>query len=111
MGLDPDLVWKAKELLITQRDNSSVVVEKLQDTQQKLDNNLKEAETRNLEANQLKQQYEKELNEHKREKKKSLKIIKDRFEGQLDAAKDTIKDILDELRQEKSEKIARRSYA
>ena len=111
LGLDPDLVWKAKELLITQRDNSSVVVEKLQDTQQKLDNNLKEAETRNLEANQLKQQYEKELNEHKREKKKSLKIIKDRFEGQLDAAKDTIKDILDELRQEKSEKIARRSYA
>ena len=111
LGLDPDLVWKAKELLITQRDNSSVVVEKLQDTQQKLDSNLKEAEALNSEANQLKQQYEKELNEHKREKKKSLKVIKDRFEGQLDAAKDTIKDILDELRQEKSEKIARRSYA
>ncbi len=44
LGLDPELVWKAKELLITQRDNSSVVVEKLQDTQQKLDSNLKEAE-------------------------------------------------------------------
>ena len=111
LGLDPDLVWKAKELLITQRDTSSVVVEKLQDTQQKLDTNLKEAETRNSEANELKKQYEKELTEHQREKKKSLKIIKDKFEGQIDAAKDTIKDILDELRQEKSEKIARRSYA
>ena len=111
LGLDPDLVWKAKELLITQRDTSSVVVEKLQDTQQKLDSNLKEAEALNTEANELKKQYEKELNEHKKEKKKSLKIIKDRFEGQLDAAKDTIKDILNELRQEKSEKIARRSYA
>ena len=111
LGLDQELVWKAKELLITQRDNSSVVVEKLQDTQQKLDSNLKEAEALNEEANELKKHYEKELNEHKKEKKKSLKIIKDRFEDQLSSAKDTIKDILDELRQEKSEKIARRSYA
>lgn len=111
LGLDQELVWKAKELLITQRDNSSVVVEKLQDTQQKLNSNLKEAEALNEEANELKKHYEKELNEHKKEKKKSLKVIKDRFEGQLASAKDTIKDILDELRQEKSEKIARRSYA
>ena len=111
LGLDPDLVWKAKELLITQRDTSSVVVEKLQDTQQKLDTNLKEAEARNTEANELKKQYEKELTEHQREKKKALKVIKDKFDGQLNNAKDTIKDILDELRQEKSEKIARRSYA
>jgi len=111
LGLNPDLVWEAKELLITQRDRSSIVVEKLQDTQQKLDSNLKEAEVLNSEANELKKQYEKELNEHKKEKKKSLKIIKDKFEGQLETAKDTIKDILNELRQEKSEKIARRSYA
>jgi DNA mismatch repair protein MutS2 len=86
-------------------------VERLQDTQQRLDSNLKEAEVLNSEANELKKQYEKELNEHKKEKKKSLKIIKDKFEGQLESAKDTIKDILNELRQEKSEKIARRSYA
>lgn len=111
LGLDQDLVWQAKELIITQRDRSSVVVEKLQDTQQKLDSNLKEAEALNEEASELKKHYEKELNEHKKEKKKSLKIIKDRFEGQLEEAKDTIKEILDELRQEKSEKIARRSYA
>ena len=111
LGLDKDLVWEAKELLITQRDTSSVVVERLQDTQQKLDTNLKEAETLNSEAAELKKFYEKELNEQKKEKKKSLKIIKDKFEGQLENAKDTIKEILTELRQEKSEKIARRSYA
>ncbi len=111
LGLDEDIVWKAKELLITQRDTSSVVVEKLQDTQQRLDNNLREAETLNNEAAELKKHYEKELSEQKKEKKKSLKIIKDRFESQLESAKETIKDILTELRQEKSEKIARRSYA
>ena len=111
LGLDKDLVWEAKELLITQRDTSSIVVEKLQDTQQKLDTNLKEAENLNTEAAELKKHYEKELNEQKKEKKKSLKIIKDKFEGQLESAKDTIKEILAELRKEKSEKIARRSYA
>ncbi len=111
LGMSEDLVWKAKELLITQRDTSSLVVERLQDTQQKLDVNLKEAEAKNAEADELKKHYEKELNQHKKDKKKSLKVIKDRFEGQLDSAKDEIKEILTELRREKSEKIARRSYA
>lgn len=110
LGLDEDLVWEAKELLITQRDPSSLVVERLQDTQQKLDMNLKEAESLNAQADELKQHYEKELSQHKKDKKKTLKIIKDRFENQLDEAKDEIKEILNELRQEKSEKIARRAY-
>ncbi len=110
LGLPEDMVWRAKELLITQRDTSSLVVERLQNTQQQLDSNLKEAETLNAEADELKKKYEKELSEHKKEKKKSLKIIKDRFEGQLDNAKAEIKEILTELRREKSEKIARRSY-
>ncbi len=111
LGMSEDLIWKAKELLITQRDTSSLVVERLQDTQQRLDVNLKEAEYRNAEADELKKQYEKELNTHKKEKKKTLKLIKDKFEGELEEAKSEIKDILSELRREKSEKIARRSYA
>ena len=110
LGLPENLVWEAKELLITQRDTSSLVVERLQDTQQRLDTNLKEAESKNAEADELKKHYEKELSMHKKEKKKSLKIIKDKFEGQLDEAKAEIKEILIELRREKSEKIARRSY-
>ena len=111
LGLNKDLVWEAKESLISQRDESSLAVERLQDTQQRLDNNLKEAETLNNEAAELKKFYENEINNQKKEKKKSLNIIKDRFETQLDDAKETIKSILKELRQEKSEKIARRSYA
>ena len=100
-----------KQMLITHRDPSTLAVERLQDTQQKLDVNLKEAEELNAQADELKQKYEKELSEHKKDKKKTLKGIKDRFETQLDNAKDEIKQILDELRREKSEKIARRSYA
>jgi len=111
LGLPEDLVWEAKQLLITQRDPSALAVERLQDTQQRLDVNLKEAEALNAEAEELKQHYEKELTQHKKDKKKQLKFIKDRFESQLEVAKDEIKEILNELRQEKSEKIARRSYA
>ncbi len=110
LGLNQDLVWEAKELLITQCDPSSLAVERLQDTQQKLDENLKEAEELNAQADELKQHYEKELSQHKKDKKKTLKTIKDRFENQLENAKDEIKEILTELRREKSEKIARRSY-
>lgn len=110
LGLNKDLVWEAKELLITQRDPSALAVERLQNTQHKLDENLKEAETLNAQADELKQHYEKELSQHKKDKKKTLKAIKDRFETQLDNAKDEIKDILAELRREKSEKVARRSY-
>ena len=111
LGLPEDLVWEAKQLLITQRDPSALAVERLQDTQQRLDVNLKEAEALNAEAEELKQHYEKELSQHKKDKKRTLKGIKDRFESQLENAKDEIKEILNELRQEKSEKIARRSYA
>ena len=111
LGLSEDLVWEAKQLLITQRDPSALAVERLQDTQQRLDVNLKEAEALNAEAEELKQHYEKELSQHKKDKKRTLKGIKERFESQLDNAKDEIKEILNELRQEKSEKIARRSYA
>ena len=110
LGLNETLVNEAKELLITHRDTSSLVVERLQDTQQKLDTNLKEAEALNAEADELKQHYEKELSQHKKDKKRTLKGIKDRFETQLDDAKDEIKEILAELRKEKSEKVARRAY-
>ena len=110
LGLSPDLVWEAKEMLITNRDRSSLAVEKLHDTQQMLDYNLKEAAELNSQAEELKNMYEKELSQHKKDKKRALKAMKEHFESQLDGAKDEIKEILNELRQEKSEKIARRSY-
>jgi len=111
LGLSESLVNEAKDLLVTHRDPSALAVERLQDTQQKLDVNLKEAEAFNAEAEEKKNHYEKELSKHKKDKKQTLKNIKNRFESQLEEAKDEIKEILTELRQEKSEKIARRSYA
>lgn len=111
LGLDEELIWNAKELLITHKDKTNIAIERLQNTQHILDINLKEAAEQNNEAETLKKYYENEIAKHKKEKKKSLKILKDKFEAEINNAKSEIKNILNELRKEKSEKIARRSYS
>lgn len=111
LGLNPELVEKAKEILVSQKDPSIVVVEKLQETQQKLAQNLENAEELKEQSAILKSNLEKQLSEIKKDKKKTVKNVKTKLETELDAAKDEIKEILIELRQEKSEKIARRSYS
>lgn len=111
LGLDSALVEQAKSLLAQQRDNSSLVVEKLQNTKQELDENLRSAQELKSEADELKKTYEKQLNEHKKEKKRVLKGIKSQFSSEIEEAKSEIKQILKEMRQEKSEKIARRAFA
>lgn len=111
LGLNTNLVEQAKNLMAQQRDNSSLVVEKLQNTKQELDENLKDAQILKNEADELKKSYEKQLNEHKKEKKKVLKGIKTQFNAELEEAKSEIKQILKEMREEKSEKIARRAFA
>lgn len=87
------------------------MVEKLQETQQKLSENLKEAEELKEDSELIKKEYEENLSEVKKDKKKAIKTIKEKFNHEMLAVKAEIKDILEELRKEKSEKIARRSYA
>lgn len=111
LGLNKDLVEKAKEILVSQKDPSIMVIEKLQQTQHDLAKNLKEAEALKESSLNFKNEYEKKLSELKKDKKKNIKNLKNKLDSQLDIAKDEIKDILSEIRKEKSEKIARRSYA
>lgn len=111
LGLDSTLTEKAKNILVSQKDPSIIVVEKLQETQQELAHNLKSAEELKEESLIIKDDYEKKLSEIKKDKKKTIKTIKDKLEHELLEAKDEIKEILAELRKEKSEKIARRSYS
>ena len=111
LGLDKEVINKAKTTLVEQKDPSVLVVEKLQETRQKLNETLKETEVLKEEAEILKLDYEKKLAEVKSDKKKAIKEIKRRFDFELLEAKGEIKKILDELRQEKSEKIARRAYS
>lgn len=111
LGLDKGLVEKAKDILVSQKDPSIMVIEKLQQTQYDLANNLKQAEDLRETSLNLKNEYEKKLSEVKKDKKKNIKNVKNKLDSELETAKDEIKNILNEIRQEKSEKIARRSYA
>ena len=111
LGLDKEIVDKAKSILISQKDPSILVVEKLQETQLQLSKNLEEAEELKEASLSVKQEYEESLSNIKKDKKKTIKNIKDKFDRELMSVKAEIKDILEELRREKSEKIARRSYA
>lgn len=111
LGLEQALVNKAKNIVVSTKDPSILVVEKLQETQAKLAQNLEEAENLKETSQNLKTEYEHSLAEVKKDKKKTVKIIKDKFDREMLDAKAEIKEILDELRREKSEKIARRSYA
>ena len=111
LGLAKDIVERAKDILVSQKDPSILVVEKLQETQQQLSKNLEEAEEIKETSLSVKKEYEENLSNIKKDKKKTIKVIKDKFDRELLEVKAEIKDILDELRREKSEKIARRSYA
>lgn len=111
LGLPKEITDKAKQILTSEKDNSIVVVEKLQETQQKLTENLKEAEELKEDSELIKKEYEENLSAVKKDKKKAIKNIKDKFSREMLEVKAEIKDILAELRKEKSEKIARRSYA
>ncbi|MBR1425229.1 endonuclease MutS2 [bacterium] len=111
LGLDRDIVEKAKTTLLTIKDPSSAVVEKLQETQQKLSKNLEKAQELKETSLSIKEEYEENLNQIKKDKKKTIKNIKNKFDAEIMSARAEIKEILDELRREKSEKIARRAYS
>lgn len=111
LGLAKEITEKAKEILVSQKDPSILVVEKLQETQQQLSKNLEETENIKEESLNIKKEYEENLSNIKKDKKKTVKNIKDKFDRELMAIKGEIKDIVEELRKEKTEKIARRSYA
>lgn len=111
IGLEKYLVEKAKDILVSQKDPSIIVVEKLQEKQRELAKSFEEAESLRIQVETLKKDYDEKLSQLKKDKKKSVKMIKDRLENELDNVKCEIKDILTEMRKEKSEKIARRSYS
>jgi len=111
LGLDKDIVEKAKTSLTTQKDPTIAVVEKLQKTHQQLSQNLEKAQELKEDSLSIKEEYEQNLKQVKQDKKKTLKNLKSKFDAEIMEARGEIKRILDELRQEKSEKIARRAYS
>ena len=111
LGLPDEIAVKTKEILSSDKDNSILVVEKLQETQYKLSQELEKAKAIRDEAEIAQKDYEEKLEQVKKEKKHAVKIIKDKFDGEINSAKAEIKALLKELKNQKNEKIIRKNYA
>ncbi len=73
--------------------------------------NLEQAQELKESSLEIKKEYEENLKQVKKDKKKTIKNIKNKFDMEMLEARGEIKEILTELRKEKSEKIARRAYS
>ncbi|GBF22781.1 DNA mismatch repair protein MutS2 [Candidatus Gastranaerophilus sp. (ex Termes propinquus)] len=111
LGLNPEITDSARELLFSQNDPSARVFEQIQQTHQELKSYEREAEESAYAAKQLREEYEGRLDEVKALKRKTIDSFKRKYQAQLESAREEIKNTLDELRSEKSEKLVRRSYA
>ncbi len=110
LGLKEQIINNARDIYFNQKDNTAKVLEELQKTQQELSDSKKIIEEKEENVKRLEQSLTDKLNEIKKEKKKNIHIYKKKYETSIDEAREEIKDILKQMREEKSEKIARRSF-
>ncbi len=110
LGLKEEIISNARETYFNEKDNTAKVLEELQKTQHELSDSKRIIEEKEENVKRLEQSLNDKLNEIKKEKKKNIHIYKKKYETSLDEAREEIKDILKQMREEKSEKIARRSF-
>ena len=110
LGLKEEIINNARDTYFNQKDNTAKVLGELQKTQQELSDSKQVIEEKEESVKRLEQSLNDKLNELKKEKKKNIHIYKKKYETSLEEARAEIKDILKQMREEKSEKIARRSF-
>ncbi len=110
IGLKEEIVNNARDIYFNQKDSTAKVLEELQKTQQELSDSKKVIEEKEENVKRLEQSLNDKLNEVKKDKKKNISIYKKKYETSIEEAREEIKDILKQMREEKSEKIARRSF-
>jgi len=109
LGLNPEIIQNAKSFLKNEKDTSKMFFE-IEKTSADLLLKKDEINKSLDEANKTQEQYKEKLKEIKGNKKKSLDNFKKKFQNQLDIARNEIKEIVEEVRKEKSIKVAARAY-
>ena len=110
LGLSSKIINRAREILIDGKSENSKIFLEIEKTNQSLIKKEQEASENLDKAKQTKDEFDTKLKELKQNKKKSLENFKKKFQIQLDSARNEIKEIVDEIRKEKSLKVAMRSY-
>ncbi|MBQ4646528.1 MAG: Smr/MutS family protein [Candidatus Gastranaerophilales bacterium] len=110
LGLNDKIIQRAREILIDGNSENSKIFLEIEKTNQSLIKKEQEASVHLENAKNAKVELDEKLKEAKQNKKKSLENFKKKFQNQLDSAREEIKEIVDEIRKEKSLKVAMRSY-
>lgn len=110
LGLNKEIVDFAQKIYASKKDITGEILENIQNTQQELSKNARIIESTKEELEILEKDYTEKLDRIKSEKKKTLGVYKRKFDTELISAREEIKAILNEVRQAKSEKIARKAY-
>ncbi len=110
LGLKEEIINSARDMYFNQKDTTAQVLEELQKTQQTLSDSQKIIEEKQENVRRLEQSLNDKLTEIKKDKRKNIHIYKKKYETSIEEAKEEIKDILKQMREEKSEKVARRSF-
>ncbi len=111
LNMPSDIIQSAKAFLAQNQNPASKIFNEIHKTHQEMVQKSKEAEISRLSAKETEETLEEKLKEIKAQKKKTVDTFKKKHQGQLEAARAEIKAVLEELRKEKSEKIARRAYS
>ncbi|MEI8388610.1 MAG: endonuclease MutS2 [bacterium] len=111
LGLNENIAKKAREIYLTKKDPTGQVLEGLQNTQQELSKNAKKVEETKENLEKLEKAYNEDIEKIKDEKKKIISVYRKKFDAELLKAKEEIKDILEEIRRTKSEKVSRRTLS
>lgn len=110
LGIDAELIKHAKNILGSRRSHSAIIIERLSETQQKLDSNLREVESMKKESQLLKEELEIKVTEINRNKKKTIKDVERKFYTELTTVKNELRSILDDVKHNRNEQAIRRSY-
>ncbi len=110
LGMKEEVISLAKKYFYENCNDSSKIFAEIEKTNRELIKKEQEANKNLQETEKTKSELDFKLDELKKNKKKSLENFKKKFQNQLDVARDEIKEIVDEIRKEKSVKVAMRAY-
>ncbi len=111
LGINEKIANLAREIYFNQKDPTAKVLEELQTTHHQLSQTTKSVQQSEENLKTLEDELNEKLSDIKKTKKKNIEIYKKKFETSINSARDEIRQILKEMRQQKSEKIAHRNFS
>lgn len=110
LGLNKEIIERSREILKESVNPASKMFLEIEKTNQSLTQKKQEAQIHLDTVKKSKEEFDEKLKEIRKNKKKSLESFRKKFQNQLDDARSEIKEIVEEIRKQKSLKVAMRSY-